>query len=686
MCRLGLLVLSVPTAVFCHPPQVVVPKVEIAPGIMMPMVSVGTGGYSTAQHDTTKSMVQTWLGLGGRGIDTAWMYMDQADVAAGIAASGVPRDEIFITTKFLVCGGRRLTRWFVEYDLRALNTTYIDLLLLHYPAGIECAETWATLEEYVAKGVVRSIGVSNFRRAELERLLRTAKVKPAVNQVQVNFWWHNRDTAAFCREQNISLMGYSPLGWTGGKPKNPSNTMRTLDNLVVKAIAHEHGVSPAQVPLRWIVQQGYSLAVQSNSQEHLQQDADIFNFTLSHEEMTQLDVLDDPEDPSAVEVIGILGQSGGDVQSCSEVEAYTKNLFVMAILPQNLPEFVRRKIADSMWKSGGNQTMEQYRAVPNEDCNTRMRDLSVLQSQVAAAKLRDLTGQPYVQAFSGWKYAYGPGVSTGTPTVFDALEQMQAAGVTKAFVFDQDDMAFDASWEGLTYVQIRQYLAKHKEWTPTFIGINGFTEQPGFLDLLEAKLRQQLGLAFPGLPDEQICVLLPSQGVPEAAEAKAGSSIPRLRKAFAELQARMPQLNLTVAFTNHKPPGTTALWSQPDEKEKIPEVASSAYSCQHVLTSPLLQWPQTDYTVYVFQGNGTADEPGYAKIFAAAGKAYKRMPSWDLAPEEWQQRPPSGDVISPSTVDHSLPDFVAGIIADVLSGNATSYDLTSLGGTDVMFV
>lgn len=677
--------LLAPAFGLCEPPEVRIPNLEIAPGVNMPVVSVGTGGFATAQHATTRSMVQTWLGLGGRGIDTAFLYMDQADVAAGIAASGVPRKDIFVTTKLLVCGGSAVTRWFVEHDLHALNTTYIDLLLLHYPAGFDCADTWATLEMFLAKGTLRAIGVSNFQHKDLEQLLKTAKVKPAVNQVQVNLWWHNNDTAAFCKEHNISLMAYSPLGWTGGRPTTPSNTERTLDNVVVKAIAQRHGVTPAQVPLRWLVQQGFCLAVQSNSKQHLQQDADIFNFSLSDKEMSQLEILKDPDNPSAVEVIGILGQSGGDVQSCSEVESYTKNLFVMAILPKSIPEFIRRRIADSMWKSSGSQTMEEYQAVPNRDCNTRLRDLSVLQTQAAAARLREITGQSYVQGFSGWKYAYGPGVTPGTPTVFDALGQMQAAGVTKAFVFDQDDMAFDASWEGLTYNQIQKFLAKHKDWKPTFVGINGFTEQPGYLDLLQSKLRQQISFAFPAVPDENICVLLPSQGVPEADEKRAGSSIPRLRRAVVNLQDRMPALNLTLAFTNHKPPNTTAVWSQPDDKEKVPEMASHAYPCQHVLTSPLLQWPQTDYTVYVFQGNGTADEPGYAKVFAAKGKSYKHMPSWDLAPEEWRQRPPQGS-ISPAEIDHSLPDFIAHMIADVLDGKVAGYDLTTIGSESVLVV
>merc|ERR1711972_365694 len=112
----------------------------------------------------------------------------------------------------------------------------------------------------------------------------------------------------------------------------------------------------------------------------------------------------------------------------------------------------------------------------------------------------------------------------------------------------------------------------------------------------------------------------------------------------------MPTFNLTLVFTNHKPPGTTDAWSQPDERDKVPELASSNYSCTHVLASPVLQWPQTDYTVYVFQGNGTADEPGYAKAFASGGKTYKHMPSWDLVEETWQQRPPRSP-ISPSAVD-----------------------------------
>ena len=171
----------------------------------MPSIAIGTGGHATAQHSAVRGMVNDWLQIGGRAIDTAWMYMDQADVAQGIAASQVPRSELFITSKILMCGGEAITRDFINADLRKLNTTYIDLMLLHYPAGYNCASTWATLESYVSSGVLRAIGVRNFRRNDLQQLMQTAKLKPAVNQVQINLWYHNDDTAAYCAENNITL-------------------------------------------------------------------------------------------------------------------------------------------------------------------------------------------------------------------------------------------------------------------------------------------------------------------------------------------------------------------------------------------------------------------------------------------------------------------------------------------------
>eukprot|EP00931_Biecheleriopsis_adriatica_P119830 TRINITY_DN95017_c0_g1_i1.p1 TRINITY_DN95017_c0_g1~~TRINITY_DN95017_c0_g1_i1.p1 ORF type:complete len:701 (+),score=144.02 TRINITY_DN95017_c0_g1_i1:152-2104(+) len=641
---------------------------------------MGTGGRATAQHGTVSSTIETWLEHGGRGIDTAWMYLDQVDVAHGVEASKLPRKELFITTKLLACAGEEVTRWFVEYDLQRLNTSYIDLLLLHYPIGFDCSDTWKKMEEYMSKGVVRAIGVSNFQRPQLEHLLRTAKVRPAVNQVQVNLWYHNAETIAFCQEQNITVMAYSPLGWTG-TPNSINNTNKTLSNPLVLEVAAAHGISPAQVALRWVLQQRFPLVVETHSLSHMLDDMDIFNIELSEAEMTRLANVQSSKlerrKSGGSELIAVLGQSGGDVQSCSEVEAYTKNLLKDGLLPSSIPSFMRSAIADAAWWSSKKRCMEEYEAVPNEDCNTRLRDVSVLQTQSTAARAREITGRQ-IQAFSGWKFAYGKGVKNGT-TVFDALAKMQAMGVTQAFVFDQDFLAYDDDWIGLTYRQIRQYLSEHLSWNVSFVGFNGFTEQPGFLDLLVRKLKKQVQQSYPEVPAQDICIVLPSQGVPQSAEKSPGSGVPRIRKLFDKLQGALPEYNMTLVFTNHG--GGPVAWSAPDDRQKVPEMARS-YACQHVLATPILQWPQSDYTVYVFQGNGTQDEPGYAKTFAASGKTYRHAPAWDLRLQGWQGRPPAPGAVPAAALDSDLPDFIAKSIKDVLSGKTDGYDLTRIGPAD----
>ena len=251
---------------------------------------------------------------------------------------------------------------------------------------------------------------------------------------------------------------------------------------------------------------------------------------------------------------------------------------------------------------------------------------------------------------------------------------MQSAGVTKAFVIDQDFLAHDDQWEGLTYRQIRQYLKAHPEWQVSFVGLNGFTEQPGFIELLSSKLLHQINTAFPEVSPHALCVVLPSQGVPVETEASPGCGVARIRAAMKKLQSLLPGYNLTLVFTNHGE-GHGGPWSAPSDKIKVPEIATD-YPCSHVLTSPILQWPQTDYTVYVFQGNGSTDEPGYSTLVKAAGKEYRHMPAWDLAEEHWDMRPPQAGAIALSAIDTALPDFTARIVADVLAGRHAGYDLT----------
>jgi len=236
-----------------------------------------------------------------------------------------------------------------------------------------------------------------------------------------------------------------------------------------------------------------------------------------------------------------------------------------------------------------------------------------------------------------------------------------------AFIFDQDCLSYEPIMVGITNTMVQSYLDAHPEWEVTFYSINGFFEQPGYLELLKSKLEKQITFAFPGVPAEDICILLPSQGVPQDEEEQ----IEPLRREVSRLQQAMPQYNMTLVF-NNKDNGSP--WVEPSDKTKVPDIASN-YTCRHIMATPVLEWPQTDYNVYVYHGNGTAKQAGYEKIVRAAGKAYRSNPSWDQTEEAWTGRPPAGKLFP---VGEELPRFVGRLVANVLAGKAEQYDLTVL--------
>lgn len=261
--------------------KVNVPTKEIAPGVHMPIVNMGTWTSGSVKRESAYAIASHWLAQGGRGVDSALIYFDQSKVAQAIADSGIPREDLFITTKIPGCTQAQID---IDLDLAQLKTNYIDLLLLHSPIGLSCAATWRVLEENVRNGKVKAIGVSNFKKHDLQGILRRATIKPAVNQISYSVFGHNDDTIQFCRENNITVEAFSPLGGAhGGKSvfKDPTT----------KRIAAAHNVSPAQVALRWIVQRGDVLTALSSSAEHQANDADLWSFTLTDDEMTTLDSL-----------------------------------------------------------------------------------------------------------------------------------------------------------------------------------------------------------------------------------------------------------------------------------------------------------------------------------------------------------------------------------------------------------
>jgi len=261
--------------------KVNVPTKEIAHGVNMPVISIGTWTSDGHSGEEAPKIVDAWLGQGGRGIDTALVYMDQAKVATAINDAGLKREDVFITTKIPGCG---LAQASIDRDLKELNTSYIDLLLIHEHVGLSCSGTWKVLEENVKNGKLKSIGISNFKAADIEDILKGATIKPAVNQIEYNVFAHDEDVIAACRKHNITVEAYSPLA-------PPYSNKTVLKEPTVTSIAKAHNVSAFQVALKWIVQRGDVLTVLSSNPAHQASDADLWSFTLADDEMTKLGAL-----------------------------------------------------------------------------------------------------------------------------------------------------------------------------------------------------------------------------------------------------------------------------------------------------------------------------------------------------------------------------------------------------------
>lgn len=258
-----------------------IPTKEISPGVDMPVLSIGTGGDAKWHPSTVSTIVTNWMALGGRGVDTAFIYGTQGAVHRAIRDSGVSREEVFVTSKVPLCLGGK---FFADVDDEWLKTSYIDLLLIHSHIGLDCKATWRQLEQLVAKGKVRALGVSNWKSADFEKLLPKATVLPVVNQIEHNVLNHDDETIAYCQAHNITIEAYSPLGQGGNKGDVPGNA-------VVQAVAASHNVSSYQVGLKWIIQHGHALTFQSEKASHQESDADLFGFDLTDDEMSTLDGL-----------------------------------------------------------------------------------------------------------------------------------------------------------------------------------------------------------------------------------------------------------------------------------------------------------------------------------------------------------------------------------------------------------
>jgi diketogulonate reductase-like aldo/keto reductase len=244
---------------------------------------VGLGVWQTPRGEGTRRAVKTAIELGYRHIDTARIYGNEADVGAGLRASGVARAEVFVTTKLWNDdqGYDSALRAF-DASLDRLGLDYVDLYLLHWPVAGKRLDSWRALERLHSEKRARAIGVSNFLSRHLEELMATASVTPAVNQIELSPFLQQRETRAFCLRHGIVVEAYSPL--THGQ---------RLDHPVVVATAARVGRSPAQVLLRWALQQGLVVLPKSTREARIRENAALFDFTLDAQAMTALDACEE---------------------------------------------------------------------------------------------------------------------------------------------------------------------------------------------------------------------------------------------------------------------------------------------------------------------------------------------------------------------------------------------------------
>jgi 2,5-diketo-D-gluconate reductase A len=262
------------------------PTLRLNGGTQMPQLGLGTYGLN-GRHGTDVVIAATDIGY--RLFDTAVRYGNEAAVGAGIHAAGIAREEFFVTTKFdgEFQGRRRALRG-LDDSLRRMGLDYVDLILIHWPLPRRdlYIDTWRTFEQLLATGKTRSIGVSNFKPAHLDRLLGDTAIVPAVNQIELDPTLARVDARAYHEAHGIVTQAYSPLGGAG----SPVVRNRTLVD-----IAHAHGRSPAQVALRWCIEIGVSAVPKSGSVERLAENIGIFDFSLTADDMARIAALDQDE-------------------------------------------------------------------------------------------------------------------------------------------------------------------------------------------------------------------------------------------------------------------------------------------------------------------------------------------------------------------------------------------------------
>lgn len=252
-------------------------------GVKIPLI--GLGVFRSPAGEVTRNAVQYALEAGYRHIDTAKIYANEQDVGKAIAESGVPREEVFVTTKLWNADqGYDSTLRVLDESLNKLQMDYLDLYLMHWPVEGLRLESWKAMEKALADGKTRAIGVSNFMKRHVEELLDNSKTVPAINQIELSpfNYLFRKDAIDFCLENDIEIEAYSPL--TKG---------RKLDDSNLAEVSKKYDKTTAQILIRWALEHEFIVIPKSTKKHRIIENASVFDFAISKKDMDFLDGLNE---------------------------------------------------------------------------------------------------------------------------------------------------------------------------------------------------------------------------------------------------------------------------------------------------------------------------------------------------------------------------------------------------------
>ncbi len=255
--------------------------VKLNNDVRMPIL--GLGVYQSPPGRVTRNAVNFALRVGYRHVDTARIYGNEADVGEAVRESGVPRGDLFVTTKLWNSDqGYDSTLRAFEGSLKRLGLDYLDLYLVHFPVPDLRKETWSAMETLLKKGRCRAIGVSNFTIRHLEELIEESHVIPSVNQVEFHPFLYQKELLKYCQRKGIQVEAYSPLA-RGERLKHPR----------IISLATRYSKTPAQLMIRWGIQHGLVVIPKSTREERIRENSHVFDFDISDDDMRSLDSLNE---------------------------------------------------------------------------------------------------------------------------------------------------------------------------------------------------------------------------------------------------------------------------------------------------------------------------------------------------------------------------------------------------------